>query len=55
MKKNRHRWRFVEFCWSGFCSCENLPLLHRLLAGMAKVKKAGKPQSSAHKHPLTMD
>jgi hypothetical protein len=26
----------------------NLPLLHRLLAGMAKVKKAGKENSVMH-------
>jgi hypothetical protein len=33
---------------SSFCFCENLPLLHRRWAGMAKVKKAGKKQGSVH-------
>jgi hypothetical protein len=32
----------------GFCCYVNLPLLHRLLAGMAKVKVAGKESSVTH-------
>jgi hypothetical protein len=37
------------------CFCENLPLLHRLLAGMAKVKKAGKQQRSVHGGPENVE
>jgi hypothetical protein len=48
VKKNRHRWRFLESCFGLFCCRVNLPLLHRLLAGMAKVKKAGKENCVAH-------
>ncbi|WP_426112316.1 hypothetical protein [Massilia sp. PWRC2] len=47
MKKNRHL-AVIELCCFGFCCYEHLPLLHRLLAGMAKVKKAGKPQWCMH-------
>jgi hypothetical protein len=31
-----------------FCCCVNLPLFHRLRAGMAKPKIAGKEGSVAH-------
>jgi hypothetical protein len=38
-----------RFCWMlGFCCCVNLPLLHRLGAGMAKVKIAGKKDGVGH-------
>jgi hypothetical protein len=45
-KKNRHRGRFFEEF--GFCCCVNLPLLHRLGAGIAKVKRAAKKQGAVH-------
>jgi hypothetical protein len=37
---------FVSF--GLFCCCVNLPLLHRLKAGMAKPKIAGKKSSVTH-------
>jgi hypothetical protein len=48
LKKNRHRWRFLESCFGLFCCRVNLPLLHRRWAGMAKVKKAGKEKRVVH-------
>jgi hypothetical protein len=35
-------------CFGFFCFRVNLPLLHRLGAGMAKVKMAGKENRVAH-------
>jgi hypothetical protein len=35
-------------CRTAFCFRVNLPLLHRRLAGIAKVKAAGKPDCVVH-------
>jgi hypothetical protein len=48
LKKNRHRWRFFRILAGSRCCYVNLPLLHRLGAGMAKVKVAGKENDAVH-------
>jgi hypothetical protein len=39
---------FRSFAGSGSCTCVNLPLLHRLGAGIAKVKMAAKKHHTVH-------
>jgi hypothetical protein len=48
VKKNRHRWRFFRVLAGSRRCYVNLPLLHRLGAGMAKVKIAGKENCVMH-------
>jgi hypothetical protein len=39
---------FRSFAGSGSCCCVNLPLLHRLWAGIAKVKMAAEKHHTVH-------
>jgi hypothetical protein len=48
VKKNRHRWRFFRNFAGSRCCYVNLPLLHRLGAGIAKEKMAGKVNNAVH-------
>ncbi|MFP5391911.1 MAG: hypothetical protein ACLGI6_10265, partial [Gammaproteobacteria bacterium] len=48
VKKNRHRWRFFWILLVARRCYVNLPLLHRLGAGMAKVKVAAKKNNATH-------
>jgi hypothetical protein len=48
LKKNRHGWRFFWILQGSRCCYVNLPLLHRLRVGIAKVKVAGKKDSVMH-------
>jgi hypothetical protein len=48
VKKNRHDWRFFWILAGSRRCYVNLPLLHRLEVGMAKVKMAGKKNSAVH-------
>jgi hypothetical protein len=48
VKKNRHRWRFFRNSAGSRCCYVNLPLLHRLGAGIAKEKMAGKVNNAVH-------
>jgi hypothetical protein len=47
-KKNRHGWRFFRILAGSRCCYVNLPLLHRLGVGIAKVKMAGKKYGIEH-------
>jgi hypothetical protein len=49
LKKNHHRWRFFRNLLGSRCCYVSLPLLHRLGAGMAKVKIAGKGNNGRHR------
>jgi hypothetical protein len=53
VKKNRHRWRFLGILLVSRIYV-NLPLLHRLGVGMAKVKPAGKGHATHHQESLCL-